>query len=157
MQEYAALDVTLGNSMAGMISLVLFVVALIIDRKGTRTWSSISALIIAGIASFVLYASTWAAMCVDLVSDILDGLGGVFGVDEMPLRLIYAAACVTAIIVIISDLKTDFQNNPWAVACLFIAPITVHGTGGFIGAFLEGAFGGIALALLDLLQRATGI
>jgi hypothetical protein len=152
-----AIESTLGNGAAGFVSLVLFVGAWILNNVlDQKKWSAFLVLPIALTASFVLYASTWSATWCRWIGNILGGVGGMFGVDDMPLSFIFSLACVVAVVVVAADLSIDPRDNPAAVWSLFIAPVTAHGAGGVVGSAADAFFSGMALGLIDAVKQLTG-
>lgn len=155
--DYMAIESTLGNSAAGFVSLVLFVGAWILNNVlDEKKWSAFLVLPVALTASFMLYASTWSQTWCGWIGDVLNGVGGMFGVNEMPLRFVFTFAVVIAVIVVAADLSIDPRDNPAAVWSLLIAPVTAHGAGGIVGSAAEGFFGGTALGLIDAVKQLTG-
>lgn len=155
--EFIAIESTLGNSAAGFVSLILFVGAWILNNVlDQKRWSALLVLPIALTASFMLYASTWSVTWMGWVGSVLSGIGGMFGVNDMPLSFIFSLACVVAVVTVAVDLGIDPKDNPAAVWSLFIAPVAAHGSGGFVGNVAEVFFSGMALGLIDAVKQLTG-
>ena len=155
--DYIAIESTLGNGAAGFVSLVLFVGAWILNNVlDEKKWSAFLVLPIALTASFVLYASTWSATWCGWIGGLLNGVGGMFGVNDMPLSFIFSLAVVVAVVVVAADLSIDPRDNPAAVWSLFIAPVTAHGAGGVVGNAADAFFSGMALGLIDAVKQLTG-
>lgn len=157
MQEYLAIESTLGNSAAGFVAIVLFVGAYILNEhlSGKRL-SPFLVLPLALAGSFMLYASTWSQAWANGVRSALNGVGGVFGIDDMPTNFIFGMAVIIAVIVVAVDLSVDPQDNPAAVWSLFIAPVAAHGASGNVGAVADGFFGGMALAIIEAVKSIFG-
>jgi hypothetical protein len=155
--DYIAIESTLGNGAAGFVSLVLFVGAWILNNVlDEKKWSAFIVLPIALTASFMLYASTWSVTWMEWLGGLLSGIGGMFGVNQMPLSFIFSLAVVVAVVVVAADLSIDPRDNPAAVWSLFIAPVTAHGAGGVVGSAADVFFSGMALGLIDAVKQLTG-
>jgi hypothetical protein len=156
MTEVVAIETTLGNSAAGFIALVMFIIAWVINEKGNGSKAgAIFVLILAIAGSFVLYASTWSETWCGWLGSILTGIGGMFG-SEMSLPFVFSATVIAAFFVVVIDLGVNIKDNPWAVGALLIAPVAAHGAEGIIGNMAHGFFGGMALGVIEALKSLTG-
>lgn len=157
MTDTMAIESVVGNSAAGISSIIVFTSAFIANnRLEGKKVSPFVVLPLALAGSFLLYASTWSQSLMNLVSGILDTVGGIFGVDDMPNSFIFSAAVLISFVAVAADLSVDFKDNPHAIAALFVGPIAAHGAGGVIGSFADGFFGSLALAVIEATKSIGG-
>jgi hypothetical protein len=135
---------------AGGLALAFFAWAWWTNRKGSSKAAGISAVILAVIGSMLLYASPWSLALGKLVVSTL----GMFG--DLSVHPIMTILCLALIGGVVYDLWDDPTYNVGAVWALIFAPIMARGATGIAGSFLEGAFGGLSMALLDAVKQMFG-
>jgi hypothetical protein len=135
---------------AGGLSLALFVTAWWVNRKGDSKAAGITAVVIAIVASMLLYAAPWSLWCANLVGSILQMFG------DLPVHPIMGIACIALMGGVIYDLWDDPTYNVGAVWALVFAPIMARGASGVAGSFLEQLFGGASMALLEAVKQVFG-
>lgn len=158
MQEYQLIDSAVGNNVMGVLALILFVGAYVLDAAtGEKKVPAITALIMAAASSIMFYGSAWSVMVQGWIAGALDLVFGLVGVDNPPLSFIFSTAVVITLLVIGFDLKTNPWDNPAALWSLILAPIAVHGSGGVVATVSHHLFGALAFGLIDVFRNLTGL
>jgi uncharacterized membrane protein (UPF0136 family) len=135
---------------AGITALVLFVAAWILNKWGReQEWTPVVVMVLSVLGSFVFHASQWSA-------SIGAGMASWMTDNNWPATLVMGIAFGVSMFVIIADLKVDPRVNGWAVTMLFVAPITAHGTSGWIGAIVNFGYESLTALALGLVTNAFG-
>lgn len=157
MQEYQLIDSAVGNNVMGVLALILFFGAYILDVTTGEKKPAITALIMAAASSIMFYGSTWSVMVQGWIAGAIDLIFGLVGVDNPPLSFIFSTAVIITLFVIGFDLKTNPWDNPVALWSLILAPIAVHGSGGLVATVSHHLFGALAFGLIDVFRNLTGL
>lgn len=152
------IDSAVGNGVMGVLALILFFSAYLLDRfTGDNRASAITALVMAAASSIMFYGSTWSVMINGWIAGALDGIFGMVGVNSTPLGFIFSMAVIVTLFVIGFDLKTNPWENPATLWSLILAPIAVHGAGGVVGTMSNHFFGALAYGLIEVIRNLTGL
>lgn len=158
MEEYQMIDSAIGNSVMGVLALILFGGAYLLDAAtGTKRGPAILALLMAAASSIMFYGSTWSVMVQGWIGGAIDLVFGIVGVDNPPTSFIFSIAVVVTLVVIGFDLKTNPWDNPAALWSLILAPIAVHGSGGVVASVSHHFFGAMAFGLIEVFRNLTGL
>jgi hypothetical protein len=132
------------------LALIFFIAAWLVNRRlEGNNWSPWIVLPTAIIGSLMWYASSWSAKTSNGVEDLI----GLFGA---PVTTVMSIICVVALIGTVADLLIDTSYNIAAVWALIIAPVAAHGAGGFVGEFVRGFYGGVTLAVWQMIGDVFG-
>lgn len=136
----------------GLLSLLFFGAAWYLNSRleGSK-WSPWVVIPTGVIASLMLYASSWSRTVAGWFENILNMFG-----DSVPTATIMGVLCVLAIVGTFADLIIDSTYNVAAVWALVLAPIMAHGAAGGVGAFVDGAYSGMTLGVLQALGDIFG-
>jgi len=158
MNEYQMIDSAIGNGAMGVLALILFGAAYLLDKATGEKWvPSVIALFMAGASSIMFYGSSWSVTVQGWISGALGVVFGIVGVDNPPTSFIFSIAVVVTMIVIGFDLKSDPWDNPAALWSLILAPIAVHGSGGVVASVSHHFFGALAFGLIEVFRNLTGL
>lgn len=158
MEEYRMIDSAIGNGAMGVLALILFAGAYLLDAAtGAKKVPAILALLMAAASSIMFYGSTWSVTVQGWIESVLSGTFGIVGVDNPPTSFIFSIAVVVTLVVIGFDLKANPWDNPAALWSLILAPIAVHGSGGVVASVSHHFFGALAFGLIDVFRNLTGL
>lgn len=136
---------------AGVTALVLFLTAWLLNKfMREQDWTPVVVMVLAVVGSFVFHASAWSAI-------IGAGMSAWMNDNGWPATLVMGIAFAASMFVIIADLKADPTVNGWAVTMLFVAPITAHGTSGWIGSIVNFGYESLTALVLGLVTNIFGL
>lgn len=135
---------------AGVTALVLFIAAFIMNKWGReRDWIPVVVMAFSVLGSFVFHASQWS-------QTIGAGMATWMNDNNWPATLVMGVAFGVSMSMVIADLKADPTVNGLAVTMLFIAPITAHGTSGWIGAIVNFGYESLTAIAVGLVTNMFG-
>lgn len=136
---------------AGVTALVLFLTAWLLNKfMREQDWTPVVVMVLAVVGSFVFHASTWSAI-------IGAGMSAWMNDNGWPATLVMGIAFAASMFVIIADLKADPTVNGWAVTMLFVAPVTAHGTSGWVGSIVNFGYESLTALVLGLVTNIFGL
>lgn len=135
---------------AGITALVLFIAAWILNKWGReQEWIPVVVMAFSVLGSFVFHASAWSV-------SIGSGMSSWMNDNNWPATLVMGVAFFVSMFMVIADLKADPTVNGLAVTMLFIAPITAHGTSGWIGAIVNFGYESLTALAVGLVTNMFG-